>query len=139
MTDHDLAMTGWKAYWKRAIRAGHAYADVSERLKRTAFPLWARECKRNAIHPGVLLMLLVGAVIVTVFTGSVIPLLVLMVLYVFLVIRSAYKARWKSKEPMTLLLYGIHSHLQQIPIAWGQITYWWNRFRKTRQHLIEYK
>ena len=139
MTDHDLAMTGWKAYWKRAVRAGHAYAEVSERLKKTPFPLWARECKRNAIHAGVLLALLVGAIILAIFIGDATPLLVLLVLYVFLVIRSAYKARWKSGNPLTLVLYGIHSHLQQIPIAWGQITFWLNRFRKTRQGLIEYK
>jgi len=57
MTDHDLAMTRRQAYWKRALRAGHAYAEVSQRMKETAFPLWLRECRRNALHVGVLLLM----------------------------------------------------------------------------------
>lgn len=139
MTDHDLAMTRWQAYWKRALRAGHAYAEVSQRMKNTAFPLWVSECKRNAIHTGVLLAMLVGALTLTVLIGDVWPLLALLLAYVFLIVRSAYKARWKCSQPVTLLLYGVHSHLQQIPIALGQLGYWFNRVRNRRQGLIEYK
>ena len=69
MTRHDLAMTRFHAYWKRALRAGHAYAEVSQRMKATAFPLWVRECQRNAIHATVLIMLLLGAIALSVITG----------------------------------------------------------------------
>jgi len=57
--------------------------------------------------------------------------------YAFLILRSAYKARWKSRQLLTLLLYGVHSHLQQIPIALGQLGYWYNRFRNRQQSLID--
>ena len=39
MTGHDLAMTRFKQYWKRAFRAGHAYAEVAERFRGTDMPL----------------------------------------------------------------------------------------------------
>jgi len=139
MTDHDLAMTRWQAYWKRALRAGHAYAEVSQRMKNTAFPLWVSECKRNAIHVSVLLGMLVGALGLTVLLGDPLPLVGLVLAYSFLIVRSAYKARWKCRQPVTLLLYGVHSHFQQIPIALGQLGYWYNRMRNRRQGLIEYK
>lgn len=139
MTDHDLAMTRWSAYWKRALRAGHAYAEVSQRMKNTAFPLWLSECKRNAIHTGVLLALPIGALALAVLLGDPWPLLAVLLAYSFLIVRSAYKARWKCRQPLTLLLYGVHSHLQQIPIALGQLGYWYNRIRNRRQKLIEYK
>ena len=139
MTRHDLAMTRFQAYWKRALRAGHAYSDVAQRMKATAFPLWVRECKRNALHAAILIMMLLGAVTLSVITGDLLPLLGLVLGYTFLILRSAYKARWKSAPPLTLLLYGLHSHFQQIPIARGQLSYWYHRFRKQQQGLIEYK
>jgi cellulose synthase/poly-beta-1,6-N-acetylglucosamine synthase-like glycosyltransferase len=139
MTRHDLAMTRFQAYWKRALRAGHAYADVAQRMKATAFPLWARECRRNAIHATILIMMLSGAISLSSITGDILPCLGLVLGYTFLTLRSAYKARWKNAQPLTLLLYGIHSHFQQIPIAFGQLSYWYHRFRNQRQGLIEYK
>ncbi len=139
MTRHDLAITRFQAYWKRALRAGHAYAEVSQRMKATAFPLWMRECQRNAIHATVLIMLLLGAIILSVITGDILPCVGLVFGYTFLILRSAYKARWKKSQPLTLLLYGIHSHFQQIPIAVGQLSYWYHRFRNQQQGLIEYK
>jgi cellulose synthase/poly-beta-1,6-N-acetylglucosamine synthase-like glycosyltransferase len=139
MTDHDLAMTRWGAYWKRALRAGHAYAEVSQRMKNTDFPLWVRECRRNAIHVGVLLAMLLGSLGLALCWGNGLPLVACFAGYLLLSVRSAYKARWKCHQPLTLFLYGLHSHLQQLPIALGQLAYWYNRFRKRTQGLIEYK
>jgi len=139
MTLHDLAMTRWQAYWKRALRAGHAYAEVSQRLKNTDFPLWQRECRRNLLHVAVLLSLFVATVIFAGLLNNGWPFAGLVGIYSALVIRSAYKARWKSNQRLTLLLYGIHSHLQQLPIALGQLSYWLNRLQKRQQRLIEYK
>ena len=139
MTGHDLAMTRFQAYWKRALRAGHAYAEVSQRMKTTAFPLWLNECRRNALHATVLLLFLIGAMALSLMTYAILPGLGLLVSYGFLIVRSAYKARWKNASPLTLLLYGVHSHFQQIPIACGQLSYWYHRFSKQHHALIEYK
>ena len=56
-----------------------------------------------------------------------------------LVLRSAWRARWKSKNVWTLLLYGVHSHLQQLPICVGQMRYAWNNRRGRRLGIVEYK
>ena len=139
MTLHDLAMTQFKAYWRRALRAGHAYAEVSQRMKNTAFPLWQHDCYRNAIHAMVLIGLLLVSVLCTAITGSILAIVGLLLAYTFLIVRSAYKARWRNAPAFTLLFYGIHSHFQQIPIACGQLSYWYHRFRNEQQGLIEYK
>ncbi len=139
MTRHDMAMTQFKAYWKRAVRAGHAYAEVSQRMKKTAFPLWINDCYRNAAHAIVLLLLLLSASVLSLMSYDILPFLGLLFGYSFLILRTAYKARWKNSSSVTLLLYGLHSHFQQIPIACGQISYWYYRFKNQQQGLIEYK
>lgn len=139
MTLHDLAITRWSAYWRRAVRAGYAYADVSQRLKDSPFPLWQRDAKRNWAHTGTLSTLFLGAPIVAAMTGSPWPMGIVVVTFLGLSLRSAYKARWKCANYGTLILYGVHSHLQQIPITVGQIKYWWDRLRARHRPLIEYK
>ncbi len=140
MTGHDLAMTGWPAYWRRAFRAGYAYADVSDRLKDGPFPLWLREARRNRVHALTLLALPLLAVFAGLALGSWWPPAMAAMLLGALAIRTALKVRWKAHDqPLTLMLYGIHSHLQQIPICFGQFA--WMRDRRSRQKrpLIEYK
>lgn len=139
MTGHDLAMTSWNSYWKRAFRAGHAYAEVSYRLRDTDFPLWVEDARRNRIRGGGLLLLMIAALSGVVWTQSIIPLLVVFGVVLALAVRSAWKARWKGGSPVTLFLYGLHSHAQQIPILFGQVAWWRDRRRDTVRGLIEYK
>lgn len=139
MTLHDLAITRWAQYWRRAVRAGHAYAEVSTRLKNTAYPLWQREARKNLLHAGVLIGLFAVASVASVAIQS--SILVLLSIGVFLVlsVRSAWKSRWKSNDLFTLGLYGLHSQFQQIPIAVGQLTFYYHRWRGRQRQLIEYK
>ncbi|MFO1417774.1 MAG: glycosyltransferase [Methylotetracoccus sp.] len=139
MTRHDLAITRWASYWKRAVRAGYAYAEVSQRLKDSRFPLWRREAARNLIHAGVLLGALAAGIIAAWAGLGSVAVLGLVAFYAALALRTAYKVRWKSADRVTLLLYGLHSHLQQIPIAVGQSLYWLDRVRGRQRFLIEYK
>ena len=53
--------------------------------------------------------------------------------------RTAWKARWKTSDRLALALYGLHSHLQQIPIFVGQMQFLLHRRRGTRAALVEYK
>ena len=140
MTGHDLAMTRWTAYWRRAFRAGYAYAEVSERLKAGPFPLWQREARRNRIHALVLIGAVLGSLGIAVLFDAVWPLLFPFGFIAALALRSACKNCWKSpNDPATLLLYGLHSHVQQIPIFAGQLANDWDSWRKRRRLLIEYK
>jgi glycosyltransferase involved in cell wall biosynthesis len=139
MTGHDLAITRFMQYWKRASRAGHAFAEVSERFRATANPFWLEDAQRNRNRA---LVLLGGAAIATCASAWMLspwPLVALAGIFLALVLRTAWKARWKSRDRLALLLYGAHSHLQQIPIFVGQMQFRLNRGRGRRASLVEYK
>ena len=138
MTGHDLAMTHGRQYWRRAVRAGHAYAEVAARFRHTDTPLWDREVRRNRIHAGVLLLTLLAGIVGALCGRFIIPLLVIG-LWLALALRTAVKVGWKSRDPLTRFLYGVHSHVQQIPILVGQLGYYRDRWRGRQRGLIEYK
>ena len=133
MTGHDLAMTKWSQYWKRATRAGYAYAEVSRRFHGSGLPFWEEDARRNRNRA----LILIGLCLVGL-TGFW-QLLVVVGLLTALVLRTASKTRWKSPSFFTRLLYGIHSHLQQIPIFIGQLQFWNDRREGRVRELIEYK
>ncbi len=139
MTGHDLAVMRFRQYWRRATRAGHAYAEVAERFRGTREPLWSDEVERNRRRA----LVLVGVVPVGLLLGMVarsfLPLLLVMGLLLALAVRTAWKARWKGASAATLLLYGVHSQFQQIPIYWGQLQFWRNQRAGRAAGLVEYK
>ncbi len=139
MTLHDLAITRWDQYWRRAVRTGHAYAEVAERFRDSDYPLWSAEVKRNRIHVAVLLLAALGGIGLAVIVASPWPLLLPILFYLVLVVRTARRFAWKDPHPITRLLYGLHSHLQQIPILVGQLGYYRDRRAGRRRRLIEYK
>ncbi len=139
MTGHDLAMTSWKQYWRRATRAGYAYAEVSNRFRNTGMPFWEEEARRNRSRTVILLVLPVIGAVTSLLLWNLWPMAGSAAVLLLLVGRTAWKARWKSSDWGTLFLYGIHSHLQQFPIYWGQMQYSRDRRAGQRRGLIEYK
>jgi hypothetical protein len=139
MTGHDLAIFGWEQYWKRAVRAGHAYAEVSERSRGSNAPLWQDAARGNRRRALVILGSVMAAIAVSALLRDVWPLLAVALFLATLSVRSAWLARWKSDDVVALLLYGAHSHLQQIPIYMGQLQYRRNQRKGRRATLIEYK
>lgn len=138
MTGHDLQITRWSQYWKRATRAGHAYAEVSERFRSSEDPFWAPDRRRNLMRGSFWIASLAVAIAGSVFFG-VLPVVLWLVLLLLLSVRSAWKARWKKATPGVLFLYGVHSHLQQVPIFAGQLQYELGKRRSRTPKLIEYK
>ena len=139
MTGHDLAITRFSQYWKRATRAGHAFAEVSERFRHTENPFWLEDAQRNRNRALVLLGLAGAGVCASALLLSPLPLFLVGALLLLLALRTAYKARWKSTDLIALSLYGVHSHAQQIPIFIGQLQYRINRGRGRQASLVEYK
>lgn len=137
MTGHDLRMTRWSQYWIRAVRTGYAYAQLSARYRGTPLPLWEAEAKRNKVRGTAFL----GALAMAPFAAAALPAAAFLMLLAaaFLAARSAWKMRWKSSDRWTLVLYGIHSHVQQIPILLGQWNYAWDCRTGRTRYLIEYK
>jgi cellulose synthase/poly-beta-1,6-N-acetylglucosamine synthase-like glycosyltransferase len=139
MTSHDLAMTRWSQYWRRATRTGHAYAEVSERWRDSALPLWYATAVRNRIHALGLIGVVAAALLTAFMVGSIWPMILLILALLILFARTAWRQRWRGGAPWTLFLYGVHSHLQQLPILFGQLGYFLARRSGRRRGLIEYK
>lgn len=139
MTRHDLGISTLQQYWKRAMRTGYAYAEVSSIYKNAAYPFWLAESRKNVLNGSLYLVgLLVSIALSLVFHSWVV--LALFGLGVGLrIVRSAYKFRRKSGSLSVLVLYGLHSHMQQVPILLGQLKFWMSSGRKWRSDLVGYK
>jgi hypothetical protein len=139
MVGHDLAMTRFRQYWKRSIRTGYAYAEVSRRYRHTENPFWSSE-RINNLKRGIFWALSpIVAMIASVLLQSVLPMILWCALFIGLSLRSSLSARWKSRDALALFLYGMHSHFQQIPICVGQLQYECSQRQGKRKSLIEYK
>jgi glycosyltransferase involved in cell wall biosynthesis len=138
MTRHDLNMTRFGQYWRRAMRAGYAYSEVSNRFHGSADPMWLQESRKNLRRGSFwIAWLVVGLVLLVLRSVWILPWFALLIA---LPLRSAWKARFKAPGQKTvLLLYGFHSQLQQIPILVGQLRYFLNRHSGKQKTRIEYK
>jgi GT2 family glycosyltransferase len=63
MTLHDLNMTSFAQYWKRAYRSGHAYAEVGLRHRKTPEGLWLRELARVSLTAMLPFLLILSGVL----------------------------------------------------------------------------
>ena len=139
MTQHDLAIKTVGAYWKRATRTGHAYSEVSERFAKTGEPFWTEELKRTQSRAVVWMATPVVALVLAVLLKSLWPIGIALLLAVLVIVRTAYKAQWRSDDKVTLLLYAVHSHLQHIPIWLGHLRFKRSQKRGAKVALLEYK
>jgi glycosyltransferase involved in cell wall biosynthesis len=139
MTKHDFNMTRIRQYWRRAVRSGHAYAEVSKRFRATDDPLWQGARVRNLQRGAFWTLTPLLALSTSIALCSPFPALAWLALLALMAARSGWKARWKSSDPSTLFLYGLHSHLEQVPILLGQLQFDLDAWRGTRRGLIEYK
>jgi glycosyltransferase involved in cell wall biosynthesis len=139
MTKHDFNMTRVRQYWRRALRSGHAYAEVSRRFRNTDDPLWQKDRVRN-LQRGSFWTGTAGlALVASVARRSPLPALAWLALLILMAVRSGWKARWKSPDAATLFFYGLHCHLEQVPIFFGQLRFELDAWRGRRRGLIEYK
>ena len=135
MTLHDLAITRFSQYWRRSQRAGYAFAAVSARFRTSSDQFWSGEVWRNRLRGLFWLLTPVLALAASVALLSLVPVAIWLLILFAMAARTAWQYRWKSAPWSTLLLYGFHSHLQQIPILFGQLQFLFNR----NKALMEYK
>jgi Glycosyl transferase family 2 len=139
MIGHDLGIHRFSQYWRRSVRTGHAYAEISERLRNDAIPIWLNEARRNRVRGAAMIALLVGAPILSLAIRSVLPTIIMAAIVLALALRTAHRARWKCSDGGTRLLYGLHSQLGHVPILLGQLKYYLDRLSGRTARLIEYK
>ncbi|SEK91829.1 Glycosyltransferase, GT2 family [Roseovarius nanhaiticus] len=125
MTLHDAQILHLGQWWRRARRAGHAYAEGAARFGRLPHRHWVRETRRALIWGAVLpLVIVIGGALWW-------PLALLALAYPAQVMRLGLRSgNWP---------WAVFSVLGKFPEAGGALRYWLARLRGRRGGLIEYK
>jgi GT2 family glycosyltransferase len=134
MTLHDAAMSTFRQWWSRNVRAGHAFAEVSHLHARSPYGIWKREARSNWVW-GLIVPLV--AIVPAPFTWGI--SLVLLAGYPILYHKIRRARRRRGDEPRTARLYARYCILSKFPQAGGQLRFWRNRLLGRRNRLIEYK
>ena len=134
MTRHDAAMTRFGQWWKRNVRAGHAFAEVSRLHAGSAFGIWKKDVRSNWFWGLGVPVLAVGPAAITWGIS-----LILLLGYPVLFWKIARSRRRRGDDPRTARLFARFCVLGKFPQMIGQGTYWRNRLFRRRAALIEYK
>jgi GT2 family glycosyltransferase len=135
MTLHDMAMTRFAQWWKRAVRCGHAYAEGVARYGRTPERHFVRQM-RSTIFWGLLLPLIVVGLAWPTYGAS----LVLLCGYLVLFWRSERFFRigrgWRAADAR---LYAAFCVMAKFPHVAGMVKYWSRRIQGKPVQIIEYR
>ncbi len=133
MTLHDAQMTKFSQWWKRSLRAGHAYAEGSWLHGKSSEHHWVKE-SRSGWFWGLILPLL--ALEITGLTQG--WSLLLLGAYPLLIYRI-YKRKQQNLSSQDALLYALFCVLGKFAQVQGQIRFHLSRLLRKRSNLIEYK
>jgi GT2 family glycosyltransferase len=134
MTRHDAAMTRFGQWWKRNVRAGHAFAEVSRLHAGSPFGVWKKDVRSNWFWGLVVPVLAIGP---AAFTWGI--SLILLLGYPALFFKIARSRQRRGDDPQTARQFARFCVLGKFPQMIGQLTYWRNRLFRRRAGLIEYK
>ena len=141
MTLHDAAMTRLGQWWRRNVRAGHAYAEGHHLHGGPPERHFAKQVRSNAFWgiavPAGVVALAVGLAFVSRWLA---PLALLPVAGYGVLAWRVYRHRiGRGDVPADARAYAGFTVLGKFAQAWGQATFWINRQRGRRSGIIEYK
>jgi GT2 family glycosyltransferase len=134
MTLHDAAMTRFRQWWQRAVRAGHAFAEVSWLHSNSRLRLWVRETRSNWLRG---LILPLTALLAAYPTWGLSLLLLLG--YPLLLARVYRYRRRRGDSRNDSLHYAAFCVLGKFAHVEGQLRYHVRRLLARPSVLIEYK
>jgi GT2 family glycosyltransferase len=134
MTLHDAALTRFGQWWKRSVRAGHAFAEVSWLHRGSPKRIWARETRSNWFW-GLLLPLAALAAAWPTWGLS----LLLLLGYPVLGLRVYRGRRRRGDAPRPAAWYALFCVLGKFAQVAGQLRYHRRRLLSRPSTLIEYK
>jgi len=135
MTLHDAKITHLSQWWKRSLRAGHAYAEGAWLHGRSSEKHWVKE-NYSILFWGLLLPLF--ALIAAWFTFG-FSLVFLFMAYIFLGDRIYKNALQRGFKPEDAIVYSLFCVLGKFPQAQGQIKFYISRLFNKQSTLVEYK
>jgi len=134
MTLHDMGMTRFGQWWRRAVRSGHAYAEGAALHGRSPERHWVRQS---------LSIWTWGLILPLVALGLAWPTrglsLLLLLAYAVTAFRGSRSDRARGLAPRYAAAYGMFCALGKFPQLVGQCKYLANRALGRRDGLIEYK
>ena len=139
MTLHDLDIHRFGQYWRRSVRTGYAYAEVSSLYAQTEDPLWLDASRRNVSRGLFWIGAPLASVCFSLLLRSAAPMACFIFVTAAFVGRTAWNAGGRTPKLGLRLAYGVHSHFEQIPILLGQLLFWRKRQQGLTGTLIEYK
>lgn len=133
MTLHDAAMLRFGQWWKRSLRAGHAYAEGAWRHGGKPERFWVRESLSIWFWGAAIPIIALGAAWGT---GS--RSLVLLLVYPLLVAKI-YRSEQQRLQPKQAFLYALFCVIGKFANLLGQLKFHFNRLSGRQNQLIEYK
>lgn len=134
MTTHDAGMRRFGEYWRRSIRAGHAWAEVGWRHRSGPGRPWLRRAIGCVAYGGAVPLASAGA------APFWPPALLLWALAWGRVTWAASRAaRRQGRDASTSLAYGLLNAVCKVPKCWGVGKLLIGRLRGRKTRLIEYK
>lgn len=134
MALHDASLLRFGQWWRRARRAGYAYAEGAARHRRDPGRFWRREGRRIAFWGLAVPMLALGLCPPT-FGLS----LALLAGYPALGWRTYRSSRKRGRSPADARLYAQFCVFGKIPEGLGLAEYWLRRLVKSPSAIIEHK
>jgi GT2 family glycosyltransferase len=135
MARHDMAMTRFSEWWRRAKRTGHAFAQVAALYGHSEERYFVSDCRRIWLW-GLILPAL--ALCLAPFTyGS--SLLLLVGAYALQFARVYHRGRKRGWRPGDALIYSLFTTLFKFPALLGLLEYHWRQWRGQAFTIIEYR
>jgi glycosyltransferase involved in cell wall biosynthesis len=135
MTWHDADITRFSQWWKRSLRAGHAYAEGSMLHGRSPERHWVKE-SRSIWLWGLFLPLLA---MTTAWLTSGLSLLLLLVAYTLLGYKIYKSSLQRGLNRDDAFFYSVFCLLGKFPQLQGQIQFHLSQLLKKQSTLVEYK
>ncbi len=131
MTLHDASMTKFSQWWKRAVRAGYAFAEGAYLHGSAPEYHWVAESKRSWVWGFVIPLIVLPMLIIHPLAGC-----ILLLIYPLQILRLTFKSRQKNKDAF---LESIFMTIGKFAEVTGQIKFWFNLYFKQKSSIIEYK
>lgn len=131
MTAHDAAMSKISQWWRRSVRAGHAFAEIAHLHRASPFGIWRGETRRAVIWAAMAPIAFFLALAVTPWAAFGFAIYPLQVARLYLAARARLGG---DAAPWALFTV-----LGKFPEAVGVLRYHWGRLMGRRAGLLEYK
>jgi GT2 family glycosyltransferase len=135
MAWHDAAMTRVSQWWRRAVRCGFAFAQISSLHGKGPFRHFVHETRSTWVWG---FFIPVAIVVLAVLTRGW-ALLAFPVLYLFATYRIAGNERLRELSPGMRWAYATHCLASKFPQVVGQVKFWWRRAWNAPSVIIEHK